>query len=101
MQLGSFIGNGEDISTVTNYKFLVVLVINDSYTNGKVKKIMRLIKPAMSNFTKHKTWQFQPTKILDTVDYSLCSSTVWVKRKANKRKTDETMDRKKELCISD
>jgi len=29
---------GEHISTETNYKFLVVLTINDSYTNEEIKK---------------------------------------------------------------
>ena len=39
------------ISTVTNYKFLVVLITNDSYTNEETKKI-RLKKAAMANLTK-------------------------------------------------
>ena len=61
--------DGEDISTVTNYKFLVVLITNDSSTS--------------------------------TVDNSLSSSAVWLQRKAEKRKTDNTLDSKKDECISD
>jgi hypothetical protein len=30
--------NSDDISTVTNYKFLVVLITNDSYSNEETKK---------------------------------------------------------------
>jgi len=44
--------DGEDISTVTNYKFLVVLITNDSYTNEEIKKRISLIKAAMANLTK-------------------------------------------------
>ena len=34
--------DGEDIYTVTNYKFLLVLITNDSYTNEEAKKIISL-----------------------------------------------------------
>jgi len=44
--------NGEDISTVTNYKSLVVLITNDSYTNEETKKRINLSKPTMANLTK-------------------------------------------------
>ena len=44
--------DGEDISTVTNCKFLVVLITNDSYTNEETKKIISLSKLAMANLTK-------------------------------------------------
>jgi len=44
--------DGEDIGTVTNYKFLVVLITNDSYTNEETKKRISLSKPAMANLTK-------------------------------------------------
>ena len=44
--------DGEDISTITNYKFLVVLITNDSYTNEETKKRISLSKPAMANWTK-------------------------------------------------
>jgi len=30
--------DGEDIITVTNYKFLMVLITSDSYTNEETKK---------------------------------------------------------------
>jgi hypothetical protein len=30
--------DGEDISTVTNYRFFMVLITNDSYTNATVNK---------------------------------------------------------------
>ena len=42
----------EDISTVSNYKFLVVLITNDSYTNEEPKKRVSLSKAAMANLTK-------------------------------------------------
>jgi len=41
--------DGEDISTVTNCKVLVVLITNDSYTNEETKKRISLSKPAMAN----------------------------------------------------
>jgi len=44
--------DGEDISTVTNCKFLVVLVTNDSYRNEETKKKISLSKLAMANLTK-------------------------------------------------
>ena len=44
--------DGEDISTVTNYKFLVVLITNDSYTNEETKKRISLSKAEMANLTK-------------------------------------------------
>ena len=44
--------NGEDISTVTNYKFLVVLITNDRYTYEETKKRISFSKPAMANLTK-------------------------------------------------
>jgi hypothetical protein len=44
--------DGEDISTVTNYKFLVFLITNDSYSNEETKKSISLSKPAMENLTK-------------------------------------------------
>jgi len=44
--------DGEDISTLTNYKFLVVLITNDSFTNEETKKIISLSKQAMGNLTK-------------------------------------------------
>jgi len=44
--------DGEDSSTVNNYKFLVVLITNDSYTNEETKIRRRLSKPTMANLTK-------------------------------------------------
>ena len=44
--------DSEDISTVTNYKFLVLLITNDSYTNDEGKKRISLSKPAIVNLTK-------------------------------------------------
>jgi len=44
--------DGEDISTVTNCKVLVVLITNDSCTNEETKKRISLSKLAMGNFTK-------------------------------------------------
>jgi len=44
--------DGEDIRTVTNYKFLVFLITKDSYTNEDIKKRISLIKAAMANLTK-------------------------------------------------
>jgi len=35
-----------------NYKFLVVLITNDSYTNEETTKRISLSKPAMENLTK-------------------------------------------------
>jgi hypothetical protein len=40
---------GEDITTITNYKFLVVLITNDSYTNEKTKKRISLSKVTIAN----------------------------------------------------
>jgi hypothetical protein len=55
--------DGEDISTITNYKFLVVLITNDSYTNEETKKRISLSKAAMANLTKIiKPWKFQQTQ---------------------------------------
>jgi len=48
----NILSNGEDISTVTNYNFFVVLITNVSYTNEETKKRIRLSKPAMPNLTK-------------------------------------------------
>jgi len=44
--------NGEVISTVSNYRFSVVLITNDSYTNEETKRRISLSKPAMANVTK-------------------------------------------------
>ena len=44
--------DGEDSSAVTNYKFLVVLITNVSYTNEETKKRISLSKLAMANLTK-------------------------------------------------
>jgi hypothetical protein len=44
--------DGEDISTVTNYKFFMVLNTSDSYTNEETKKRISFSKPAMGNLTK-------------------------------------------------
>jgi len=44
--------DGEDISTVTNCKFLVVLITNDSYSSEETKKRISLSKAAMANLTK-------------------------------------------------
>ena len=55
----------EAIRTVTNYKFLVVLITNDSYTSEETKKRICLSKAAMANLTKIiKSWKFQPTQQL-------------------------------------
>jgi hypothetical protein len=42
----------EDVTTVTNYKFLVVHITNDSYTNEETMKRISLSKPIMANLTK-------------------------------------------------
>jgi hypothetical protein len=47
----SIFSDGKDISTVTNYKFLVALITNDSYTNEATKKRISLSKPP-GNLTK-------------------------------------------------
>jgi len=44
--------DGEESSTVTNLKFLVVLITNDSYTCEETKKRISLSKAAMANMTK-------------------------------------------------
>jgi hypothetical protein len=57
--------DGEDINTVTNYKFLVILITNDSYTNEETKKRISLSKPAMANLTNIiKHMEFQGTQKL-------------------------------------
>ena len=43
--------DGEDNSTVFNYKFFIVLITHDSYINEEIKEIL-LNKPAMENLTK-------------------------------------------------
>ena len=48
----NIISDGENIGTVTNYKFLVDLITNDRYTNKDTKKSVSLSKPAMANLTK-------------------------------------------------
>ena len=49
-----FFSDGEDISTVTNYKFLLLLITNDSYTNEETNKSISLSRPAMANLTDIK-----------------------------------------------
>ena len=44
--------DGEDSSTVTNHKFLVVLITNDRYTNEETKKRISLSKTSTANFRK-------------------------------------------------
>ena len=58
--------NGEVISRVTNYRFSVVLITNDSYTNEETNRRISLSKQAMANLTKksQKAWKFQPTQML-------------------------------------
>ena len=48
----SIISDGENSSKVTNYKILVVLITNDSYTSEETEKRISLTKPAMVNLTK-------------------------------------------------
>ena len=43
---------GQDISRVNNYRFLVVPITNDSYTNEETKKRISLSKATMANVTK-------------------------------------------------
>jgi len=43
--------DGKDSSTVTNYKFLVVLTTNESYTM-ETKKRISLSTPTMASLTK-------------------------------------------------
>jgi hypothetical protein len=50
---------------VSNYKFLVVLITNDSYANEETKKRINLSKPAMANLTKiTKDLKFHPIQKL-------------------------------------
>ena len=39
----NILSDGEDSSTVTNYKFLVVHITNDSYNNEEIKKLLLLL----------------------------------------------------------
>jgi len=48
----NILSNGEDISTVPNYNFFVVLITNVRYTNEETKKRISLSKPAMANLPK-------------------------------------------------
>jgi hypothetical protein len=95
--------DGEENSTVTNCKFLVVLITNDSYTNEETNKRIKLEQSSNGKIDKnHKILgSFNQHKSSAIVDNSLSSSAVWVKRKADKRKNDDTMDSKKDECISD
>ena len=43
--------DGDDINTITNYKLLVILITNDSYTNEETNKSISLSEPAMANLT--------------------------------------------------
>jgi len=38
LEIVNILSDGEDISTVTNCKFLMVLITNESYTNEETKK---------------------------------------------------------------
>ena len=44
--------DGEDSNTVIKYKFLLVLITNDIYTNEETKKRISLREVAMENFRK-------------------------------------------------
>jgi len=44
--------HGDVSCTITNYKFLVVLITNESYTKEDFNKRISLSKPAMANLTK-------------------------------------------------
>jgi hypothetical protein len=60
-----FFSDCEDISTVTNYKFLVVLITTDSYSNEETKKRISLCKVATAYLTKIiKGMELQPTRKL-------------------------------------
>jgi hypothetical protein len=52
---------GEDISTVTNYTFLVVLTTSDIYSNDETKRRISLSKPGMENLTKNLKFLEVPT----------------------------------------
>ena len=58
-------------------------------SNGKFDKNHK----RLGSFNHHKSYA--------TVDSSLSSSAVWVQKKADKWKTEDTMDSKKDECISD
>jgi hypothetical protein len=52
---GNIFLDGEDSSTVTKYKLLIVLITHYSYTNEDIKKRISLGKATMANLTrKHK-----------------------------------------------
>ena len=71
--------DGEDSSTVNNYKFLVVLITNDSYTNEETKIRIRLSKPTMAILTKTNNQAEQlaiakALEALETIDIEKNSS---------------------------
>ena len=43
---------GEDICTITSYKFLVDFITNESYTNEETKKRISLSKAPIANLIK-------------------------------------------------
>jgi len=76
----------------------VFLITNDSYTIEETKKRISNGKfdknhESLGSFNQHKSYR--------TADDSLSSSAVWVQMKADKRKINDTMDSKRDECISD
>jgi hypothetical protein len=48
---GSIIVDGEEIRTVTSYKFVGALIINDGYIHDEIKRTITLGKAATANLT--------------------------------------------------
>jgi hypothetical protein len=112
---------GEEIWTVTSYKFLGALITNDSYIHDEIKRRISLGNATMAKLTKimkdsgvsHNT----KVKLVQTIVFPAmlygCES--WTLRKADKRKlrgrciqamdmektAQNTMDSKKDKYICD
>jgi hypothetical protein len=61
---GNILVDGEEIRTVTSYKFLGVLITNDGYIHDEIKRRITLGKAAMAKFTKIMTPEFPPRQKL-------------------------------------
>jgi hypothetical protein len=91
---GNILVDGEEIRTVTSYKFLGALITNDGYSNDEIKRRINLGKAAMAKLTNIRKGSGVSTntkvKLVQTTVFAAvlygCES--WTLMNADKRKLD-------------
>jgi hypothetical protein len=89
---GNILVDGEEIRTITSYKFLGALITNDDYIYDEIKRRISLGKAAMVKRTKIMKDSGVSTntkvKLVQTIVFQLYGCESWTLLKADKRKLD-------------